>query len=55
MWTGDNLGTWEHMVVEIKIVLANGVGVPFAGSDVGGFFENPEREMVVRWYVVGTF
>ncbi|OJA14137.1 hypothetical protein AZE42_06718 [Rhizopogon vesiculosus] len=56
MWTGDNLGTWEHMAVGIKMVLANGLGgMPFAGSDVGGFFGNPEPEMLVRWYVVGAF
>lgn len=74
MWTGDNLGTWEHMAVGIQMVLANGVGgMPFAGcksfrlfspfisnlpllaADVGGFFGNPEPEMLVRWYVVGAF
>ncbi|KAG7091271.1 hypothetical protein E1B28_010321 [Marasmius oreades] len=56
MWTGDNLGTWEHMAVGIKMVLANGVGgFAFAGSDVGGFFGNPEPEMLVRWYQVGVF
>ncbi|KAF8637558.1 hypothetical protein AX17_002744 [Amanita inopinata Kibby_2008] len=32
MWTGDNLGTWEHMAVGIKMVLANGIaGMTFAG------------------------
>ncbi|ESK89413.1 glycoside hydrolase family 31 protein [Moniliophthora roreri MCA 2997] len=56
MWTGDNLGTWEHMAVGIKMVLANGIGgFAFAGSDVGGFFGNPEPEMLVRWYQVGAF
>jgi alpha 1,3-glucosidase len=56
MWTGDNLGTWEHMAVGIKMVLANGIaGLSFAGSDVGGFFGNPEPEMLVRWYQVGAF
>ncbi|KAL0072619.1 glucosidase II [Marasmius tenuissimus] len=56
MWTGDNLGTWEHMAVGIKMVLANGVGgFAFAGSDIGGFFGNPEPEMLVRWYEVGIF
>ncbi|KAH9485679.1 Glucosidase 2 subunit alpha [Psilocybe cubensis] len=56
MWTGDNLGTWEHMAVGIKMVLANGLGgLSFAGSDVGGFFGNPEPEMLVRWYQVGAF
>lgn len=32
MWTGDNLGTWEHMAVGIKMVLANNIGgFSFAG------------------------
>ncbi|EAU91748.1 alpha glucosidase [Coprinopsis cinerea okayama7 len=56
MWTGDNLGTWEHMTVGVKMVLANGLGgLSFGGSDVGGFFGNPEPEMLTRWYQVGAF
>ncbi|KAJ7072850.1 glycoside hydrolase family 31 protein [Mycena amicta] len=56
MWTGDNLGTWEHMEVGIKMVLANSIaGMSFSGSDVGGFFGNPEPDMLVRWYGVGIF
>ncbi|KAI0753449.1 alpha-glucosidase [Daedaleopsis nitida] len=56
MWTGDNLGTWEHMEVGVKMVLANNLGgFAFSGSDVGGFFGNPEPEMLVRWYGVGIF
>jgi len=32
MWTGDNLGTWEHMAVGVKMVLSNGLGgLSFAG------------------------
>ena len=34
MWTGDNLGTWEHMAVGVKMVLANGIaGFSFAGCE----------------------
>ncbi|KZT01236.1 glycoside hydrolase family 31 protein [Laetiporus sulphureus 93-53] len=56
MWTGDNLGTWEHMAAGVRMVLANNIGgFSFAGSDVGGFFGNPEPEMLVRWYEVGIF
>ena len=34
MWTGDNLGTWEHMAVGVKMVLANGLGgLSFAGCE----------------------
>ncbi len=32
MWTGDNLGTWEHMAVGVKMVLSNNIaGMTFAG------------------------
>jgi alpha 1,3-glucosidase len=32
MWTGDNLGTWEHMTVGVQMVLANGIaGMTFGG------------------------
>ncbi|KAL5638373.1 hypothetical protein ACGC1H_005151 [Rhizoctonia solani] len=56
MWTGDNMGTWEHMAVGVKMVLANNIaGMSFSGSDVGGFFGNPSPEMLVRWYQVGAF
>ncbi|EJD08186.1 alpha-glucosidase [Fomitiporia mediterranea MF3/22] len=56
MWTGDNLGTWEHMEVGLKMVLSNSLcGMSFSGSDVGGFFGNPEPEMLVRWYQLGAF
>ncbi|KAH8110571.1 alpha-glucosidase [Phellopilus nigrolimitatus] len=56
MWTGDNLGTWEHMAVGLKMVLANSLGgMSFSGADVGGFFGNPEPEMLVRWYQLGAF
>jgi alpha 1,3-glucosidase len=56
MWTGDNLGTWEHMEVGLKMVMANSIaGMSFSGADVGGFFGNPEPEMLVRWYQLGAF
>lgn len=32
-WTGDNLGTWEHMAVGIPMVLSNGIaGMVFSGG-----------------------
>ena len=30
----------------------NIAGLPFAGADIGGFFGNPDRELVIRWYQV---
>lgn len=29
--------------------------VHYAGADVGGFFGNPEPELLVRWYQLGAF
>jgi alpha 1,3-glucosidase len=34
MWTGDNMGTWDHMAVGVKMVLANGIaGMTFGGGE----------------------
>ena len=27
-------------------------GLPFVGADIGGFFKNPDPELLVRWYQV---
>ncbi|GAA6011944.1 hypothetical protein JCM11491_000111 [Sporobolomyces phaffii] len=56
MWTGDNLGTWEHLRSTVPMLLTNGIaGMTFSGSDVGGFFGNPGPEMMTRWHQVGAF
>jgi alpha 1,3-glucosidase len=56
MWTGDNQAIWSHLEASIPMILNQGVsGFPFAGADVGGFFGNPEKELLVRWYQAGTF
>ncbi|PWN54028.1 alpha-glucosidase II precursor [Violaceomyces palustris] len=56
IWTGDNLGTWEHLAVSVPMILANGMGgMSFCGADIGGFFGNPEPDMLVRWYQAGIW
>ena len=30
-------------------------GLAFAGADVGGFFQNPTTELMVRWYQAGSW
>ncbi|GAA6001422.1 hypothetical protein JCM10207_006659 [Rhodosporidiobolus poonsookiae] len=56
IWTGDNLGDWEHLRNTIPMILSNGIaGIVFAGSDVGGFFGNPSAELMTRWHQVGAF
>lgn len=56
MWTGDNQATWGYLAASIPMVLNNGIsGFPFAGADVGGFFGNPSKELLTRWYQTGIF
>mgnify|MGYP003361730838 CR=1 FL=1 len=56
MWTGDNMAKWEYLKESIPMVLTmNIAGFPFAGADVGGFFGNPSKELLVRWYQTGIW
>ncbi len=55
IWTGDNKADWGHLAVSIPMLLSIGTaGLPFAGADIGGFFGNPDKELVVRWYQVSV-
>jgi alpha-glucosidase len=50
VWTGDNVASWDHLRLSIPMLLNMGVsGVPFVGSDVGGFSGNPSPELYARW------
>ncbi|CAG8568158.1 8262_t:CDS:2, partial [Racocetra fulgida] len=56
IWTGDNFAKWDHLAISTPMLLTIGIsGLPFSGADVGGFFGNPEPELLVRWYQVGAF
>jgi alpha 1,3-glucosidase len=56
MWTGDNLAEWSHLQASLPMILNQGIsGFPFAGADVGGFFGNPSKELLTRWYQAGAF
>jgi len=56
MWTGDNQASWDHLEASIPMVLSQGIsGFPFSGADVGGFFGNPDKDLLTRWYQAGAF
>ncbi|KFA77781.1 hypothetical protein S40288_00500 [Stachybotrys chartarum IBT 40288] len=56
MWTGDNQADWGHLAASLPMVLNQGIsGFPFAGADVGGFFGNPDKDLLARWYQAGAF
>lgn len=56
VWTGDNTGEWSHLKISLPMVLSlNIVGLTFSGADVGGFFKNPDAELLSRWYQAAAF
>jgi alpha-glucosidase len=49
-WTGDVASTWESMRQQIATVVGLGLsGVPYSGSDIGGFSGIPDDELYLRW------
>jgi alpha-glucosidase len=55
VWTGDNASTWEHLEMSLPQLVNLGLsGVPIAGADIGGFFEDCPPELLVRWMQLGA-
>jgi alpha-glucosidase len=56
VWTGDNVATWEHLKLgNIQCQRMSVSGVPFCGTDIGGFSGEPDAELFTRWIQLGTF
>lgn len=56
VWTGDNAAKWDHLRASIPMALSlNVAGIVHSGADVGGFFGNPDEELLVRWYQAAAF
>ncbi len=50
IWTGDNTSSWDHLHVSLPMIMGLGLsGIPFAGSDIGGFNGAPNAELYSRW------
>jgi len=55
-WTGDNVASWEHMLLATPMCLNMGLsGQPFVGPDLGGFAGDPSPELFAEWISVGAF
>lgn len=55
-WFGDNVATWEHLsIANIQAQRMALSGMSFAGSDIGGFAEQPTGELFARWIGLGIF
>ena len=45
VWTADCMCSWEHLRIQIPMLLANSIcGQGFSGSDIPGFYDDPESE-----------
>ncbi|CAH1961002.1 unnamed protein product [Acanthoscelides obtectus] len=51
MWTGDNAADWSHLAISYAMCASEALGgISFCGADIGGFFGNPDMELLQRWY-----
>ncbi len=56
VWTGDNAASEVHLKLACTMVQGLSLsGVPFCGSDVGGFFGSPSQRLYTRWMELGAF
>jgi alpha-glucosidase len=56
VWTGDNVASWEHLKLgNIQCQRLSVSGIPFCGTDIGGFSGEPDGELFTRWIQMGTF
>ncbi len=55
-WMGDNVANWEHLwIANVQAQRMAMSGFSFAGSDIGGFAEQPQGELFARWIQLGVF
>ncbi|HRE53264.1 MAG TPA: glycoside hydrolase family 31 protein [Candidatus Competibacter sp.] len=51
VWTGDNASNWQHLQMALPCSLNLSLsGVAFNGPDVGGFMDDTNAELLVRWH-----
>jgi alpha-glucosidase len=55
-WSGDTESSWEMLHRTIGTLLGMGMsGLPFVGSDIGGFSGTPDAELYLRWLQLAAF
>ena len=55
-WTGDNHSIWAHLQMAIPQMCNMGLsGMPYIGTDIGGFGSDTTKELLCRWIEVGCF
>lgn len=55
-WTADIRSDWPSLRQTVRTILGLGLsGIPFSGSDAGGFTGDPGPELYVRWLQAAAF
>ncbi|GGN37832.1 glycoside hydrolase family 31 protein [Streptomyces fuscichromogenes] len=55
-WSGDVATGWPGLRASLSLVLGLGLcGVPYSGTDVGGFDGSPTPELFLRWFQLGAY
>lgn len=55
VWTGDAPSTWTSLQNTLPMLLNLGMsGIPFVGSDVGGYSGGATPELYARWMALGS-
>ena len=55
-WTGDNVASWDHLqLANRQCQRMSTSGFSFIGTDIGGFVDQPDAELMVRWLQLGIF
>ncbi len=55
-WTGDNQSIWYHLQMAIPQLCSLSLsGMGYVGTDIGGFFKDTTKELLVRWMQLGAF
>ncbi len=55
-WTGDNVASWPHLrLANLMVQRLSTSGISFAGSDTGGFLQQPSAELFYRWMQLSAF
>lgn len=56
IWTGDNHSWWEHILLNLHMMPAiNQCGILYTGADTGGFSDNANSQLLIRWSQFSLF
>ncbi|MBL0051197.1 MAG: glycoside hydrolase family 31 protein [Bacteroidetes bacterium] len=56
VWTGDNDASDDHMMMSSRMIQSlNLSGFSFAGADIGGFANEPSKELFIRWLSMAVY